>query len=219
MLTTVPYGTQGVVVPSIGISRCWFDDDLETLVYFYGPIAILFICNIGLIASTAWNYKKIEKIALGIQMKSKTETEKKVLPPVEYERQKQTTKNFEEFKTKFSLMTLMCICWIAEILSWKIPPIEIWAFTDVLNSLQGFFIFVIFLSYRKNRKTLKRLHPKLYAFIQPFINILRKIRNFLLPKKSTPSSGEAAGRSREPSISSEYSDLSDNYKPPEPVAA
>lgn len=90
----------------------------------------------------------------------------------------------------------MSSCWVTEVLSWLIPPPELWyvlwilmyskkweflkeysmyfsffllklkekysihrSATDMLNSLQGFFIFVIFVANRSKRKHLKRKFP------------------------------------------------------------
>lgn len=221
--TAVPYGSPGIIKPSLGISSCWFHGDIEILLYFYGPISVLFVFDIVLIASTAWHYRKIEKGALGIMMKSSSSSSEtnENSKPLEYDQQKQTKKNFADFKHMFLLLSLMIFCWITEVLSWKIPPSEIWALTDILNSLQGFFIFVIFLSNRRNRKTLKKRHPRLFSVFEPIKNFFRKLRGlFLRKQKASSSTEDAVGRSREPSVSSEISDLSENIiKPPEPNAS
>ncbi|XP_066989664.1 LOW QUALITY PROTEIN: probable G-protein coupled receptor Mth-like 1 [Macrobrachium rosenbergii] len=242
---TVPIGTPGVIVSLIGISRCWFvtnvilrncdfscitsrvrtltlfppsTGDMELFVYFYGPIAALFLCNIALIISTTYNYMQIEQGALGLAMKAKNESPQGSQPPIEYDRQKQTRKNFAEFKHKFLLLSLMCFCWITEVLSWKIPPPEIWALTDILNSLQGLFIFAIFLTNRRNLKILKARHPRLYSVFRPVKNLFRKLRGVLRKGSKSGNQDDCAGLDKELSISSEFSELSENVKPSDPTA-
>ena len=38
--------------PGFGETSCWFYGDLEILIYFYGPIAILLLVNLALFVST-----------------------------------------------------------------------------------------------------------------------------------------------------------------------
>ncbi|KAG0715129.1 hypothetical protein GWK47_012664 [Chionoecetes opilio] len=67
-----------------------------------------------------------------------------------------------DFKQQFFLLVLMSSCWISEVLSIVIPPMELWAVTDLLNSLQGVFIFFIFVVTRSKRKHLKKKFPLLF---------------------------------------------------------
>lgn len=41
----------------------YFIETMETFLYFYGPIAFLFACNIMFIAHTFWIYRQIERNA------------------------------------------------------------------------------------------------------------------------------------------------------------
>ncbi|XP_047740599.1 uncharacterized protein LOC125179218 [Hyalella azteca] len=46
----------------------------------------------------------------------------------------------------------MTICiWSTEVLSWKIPPKELWDATDLLNTLQGVILLIIFMRAKRKR--------------------------------------------------------------------
>lgn len=42
---------------------------------------------------------------------------------------------YSSFKQQFSLLALMCICWVTEVLSWKVPPSELWWVTLIIHTL------------------------------------------------------------------------------------
>ncbi|CAL4068926.1 unnamed protein product, partial [Meganyctiphanes norvegica] len=58
-----------------------------------------------------------------------------------------------EFWQRFTLFSLMVFCWATEVIAWKVKPEEIWALTDILNALQGIFIFITFIRSSKKRST------------------------------------------------------------------
>lgn len=42
------------------------------------------------------------------------------------------------------LVVVMGVTWIADVLSWAVGgPAEVWYFTDLINCLQGVFIFIV----------------------------------------------------------------------------
>jgi hypothetical protein len=54
------------------------------------------------------------------------------------------------------LIIVMGVPWLFEILSTIFPePKEMWVFTDLINSLQGLFIFIIFVLNRKMISAIK----------------------------------------------------------------
>ncbi|KAG0727848.1 G-protein coupled receptor Mth2 [Chionoecetes opilio] len=65
------------------------------------------------------------------------------------------------FWQRFSLFILMVLCWTTDILSWKIPPRELWILSDFVNSLQGLLVFIIFLSNRKRRELVRNLSKQI----------------------------------------------------------
>lgn len=54
---------------------------------------------------------------------------------------------FSSFKQQFSLLTLMCVCWITEVLSWKIPPPELWLVTLISHTLHTLYITTVEVSF------------------------------------------------------------------------
>ncbi|KAK7024284.1 hypothetical protein SK128_025584 [Halocaridina rubra] len=132
------------LTPGFGVVNCWFHGDLERFLLFYGPIAVLFVGNIVLLCHTTAMLYQAGAAFLFIK--------RKMVPFSSCNRG-----HLDAFWHRFSLFMLMALCWITEILSWKIKPEEIWYLTDYLNTLQGFFVFVIFISYKKKADLVKEL--------------------------------------------------------------
>ncbi|XP_063604652.1 uncharacterized protein LOC134780098 [Penaeus indicus] len=153
-----------LIKPHLGEYKCWFGEDMEKLVFFYLYIAILLFANCLFIGHTYWVKRKMDKTLAALRVDKKGNGEK--TSPVVHSKQNY----YSEFKTKFSLLALMSSCWVADVLSWQIPPPELWALTDTLNTLQGFFIFVIFMQDRQKRQHLKE---KLLNLLRFFENIFK----------------------------------------------
>ncbi|KAK3868173.1 hypothetical protein Pcinc_026416 [Petrolisthes cinctipes] len=184
-----PNDVVGVIKPHLGVSRCWFYDTLETLVYFYGPIAFLFTCNIVFITHTFWIYRQIERNAKVLKNLGgeKASGEGSAEASTTHRTEASTTLRTAEhkyrrrdyvadFKQQFSLLVLMAICWVTEVLSWKIPPFVMWAATDILNTLQGFFVFIIFVANRSKRKHLKKKFPTVFVGVKIVTSVLVKMK-------------------------------------------
>nr|XP_027232012.1 uncharacterized protein LOC113823541 [Penaeus vannamei] len=110
---------------------------MEQLVFFYLYIAILLFANCLFIGHTYLVKRKMDESLAALRGDrdgNGTRTATVVHTKRNY---------YSEFKTKFLLLALMSSCWVTEVLSWQIPPAELWALTDIFNTLQGFFIFVI----------------------------------------------------------------------------
>ncbi|KAH8245356.1 hypothetical protein KR032_009500, partial [Drosophila birchii] len=110
--------------PGFGQLYCWFDNrNLSIFAYFYGPIGLLLCANIALFVSTT------HQLTCGLWKRddAKTSTEKSALGRV-----------------CLKLVVVMGLTWIAEILSWVVGgPHGAWFFTDLINALQGVFIFIV----------------------------------------------------------------------------
>lgn len=110
--------------PGFGQLFCWFDNrNLSIFAYFYGPIGLLLCANIALFVSTT------HQLTCGLWKRddAKTSTEKSALGRV-----------------CLKLVVVMGLTWIAEILSWLVGgPHGAWFFTDLINALQGVFIFIV----------------------------------------------------------------------------
>ncbi|XP_066958761.1 probable G-protein coupled receptor Mth-like 1 [Macrobrachium rosenbergii] len=137
---------QTILRPGFGIKSCWFLGDIERLAFFYVWIGALFLGNIFLLANTAFMLHQTGAILLSGKKKSVFE---------EDGNHASNRRNVNKFWQSFSLFALMVLCWITEILSWKIPPKSLWVPTDIINTLQGFFIFLLFLKNKTKREILK----------------------------------------------------------------
>ncbi|XP_037779957.1 uncharacterized protein LOC119576371 [Penaeus monodon] len=162
-----------LIKPHLGQYKCWFGEDMEQLVFFYLYIAILLFANCLFIGHTYWVKRKMDESLAALRADKKGNGEK-TTPVVHSKRN-----YYSEFKTKFLLLALMSSCWVAEVLSWQIPPAELWALTDIFNTLQGFFIFVIFMQDRQKRQHLKEKFPNLFRIFKNIFLTFSKLKHFL----------------------------------------
>ncbi|XP_032664930.1 uncharacterized protein LOC116841284 isoform X2 [Odontomachus brunneus] len=128
----VPDIPETLIKPGFGTIRCWFSTNEARSLYFYLPMSITVICNIFLFISTALKIVRYQKETTAQQLKSLES--------------KRHTDNKQWFLLYLKLFIVMGINWSMEILSWLFdskPPV-VWYVTDLINSLQGLFIFIIF---------------------------------------------------------------------------
>ncbi|KAL5291400.1 hypothetical protein ACFFRR_010666 [Megaselia abdita] len=112
-----------ILRPRFGEVRCWFVDDLAILAYFFGPVGVLLIINILLFLSTA------RQLTCGLW---------------KHDDVKSTSERAALGKVCIKLVIVMGITWIADLVSWIVKgPQAIWYVTDVINALQGVFIFIV----------------------------------------------------------------------------
>ncbi|XP_047476924.1 probable G-protein coupled receptor Mth-like 3 isoform X1 [Penaeus chinensis] len=130
--------------PGFGLESCWFSGDYELLSYFYGLVGLLFLLNMILLGHTlAMLFQAGGVFTHCCSRKTSSLTA--------FNRS-----HLDAFWQRFSLFCLMALCWVTEILSWKIYPQEMWIPTDFINSLQGFIVFVIFMRSRKKREIVRQ---------------------------------------------------------------
>ncbi|XP_058453499.1 probable G-protein coupled receptor Mth-like 1 isoform X1 [Malaya genurostris] len=124
--------------PRFGERTCWFYGDMEILTYFFGPVGILLCINLLLFASTA------RQLTCGLWKRDdvKSTTERK-------------TKKYRGLVSSPSysaalgrvcmkLVVVMGVTWVADVASWVFGgPDYIWLVTDLINALQGVFIFIV----------------------------------------------------------------------------
>ncbi|CAL4094490.1 unnamed protein product [Meganyctiphanes norvegica] len=171
----------GLVHPGIGLGRCWFKSNKELMAYYEGPIAVLFLMNFLFIAITYHYFKIICQEDLN-----------SANGPSEY--------TIAGFWQQFYLLILVAGLWLTEILSFSTKyffpnsPEELWAPTDIMNSLQGVLVFFVFLTHHRKRALLKEKLPELLEFTNVWINHTREAqreinhRNNMFSMNLSPSS-------------------------------
>nr|XP_029719926.1 probable G-protein coupled receptor Mth-like 1 isoform X2 [Aedes albopictus] len=124
ILDNLPDSDAAYLRPRFGEHKCWFrDDDLEILTYFYGPVGILLFINLLLFASTA------RQLTCGLWKRDDV---------------KSTTERAALGRVCMKLVVVMGITWVADVASWVFKgPYYIWLVTDLINALQGVFIFIV----------------------------------------------------------------------------
>ncbi|XP_071447323.1 probable G-protein coupled receptor Mth-like 3 [Hetaerina americana] len=107
--------------PNFGLSKCWFEGDKETWAYFYAPISILLACNVIFFLMTTLRLWR---------------SGDNTVPGVRASRYK--------CLLYLSVFMIMGILWIFEVISFLCKGMEDWwRLTDILNCLQGVYIFLI----------------------------------------------------------------------------
>ncbi|XP_073829538.1 adhesion G-protein coupled receptor methuselah-like 1 [Musca autumnalis] len=110
--------------PGFGEKVCWFNrENLPIFAYFYGPVGILLSINIMLFISTT------HQLTCGLWKRDDV---------------KSTTEKTALGKVCLKLVVVMGVTWIVEVISWLVGgPDDIWFVTDLVNALQGVFIFLV----------------------------------------------------------------------------
>ncbi|CAD6219704.1 GSCOCG00011523001-RA-CDS [Cotesia congregata] len=123
--------------PRFGEKMCWFYGDTEILAYFFGPIGVLLIINVIFFIATA------RELTCGLW---------------KGEFVKSTTERAALGRVCLKLVIVMGVTWVADIISWAVGgPNYLWYFTDLLNALQGLFIFIVVGWQPQVRAGLKKL--------------------------------------------------------------
>ncbi|KAL1132465.1 hypothetical protein AAG570_010420 [Ranatra chinensis] len=122
--------------PDMGLKNCFFETSEATWLYFYGPMTVLIFANLVMFAITA------RRIFVHRR-------ETSVLKSGDSKRHNNDKESFR-FNLYLKLFVVMGINWVMELVSWVVKgPQQIWYLTDITNTLQGVFIFVIFVCKRR----------------------------------------------------------------------
>jgi len=108
----------------------WFQEKSSCMIFFYTPIIIILVENLIFFLLTIVN---IRRASSGTDMVNKRISRKLL-------------------KVYLKLFLVMGIFWIAEVISWFAQDKtddSVWYFTDILNSLQGVFIFIVYVCKKK----------------------------------------------------------------------
>ncbi|XP_052753410.1 probable G-protein coupled receptor Mth-like 1 [Galleria mellonella] len=109
--------------PRFAVQRCWFYGDMEILVYFFGPVGVLLLVNLALFISTT------RQLTCGLWRRDEV---------------KSTSERAALGRVCAKLVVVMGVTWGADVVSWAAGgPDYVWYATDLLNALQGVFIFLV----------------------------------------------------------------------------
>ncbi|XP_072943482.1 probable G-protein coupled receptor Mth-like 1 [Epargyreus clarus] len=118
-----PDAAPGVLRPGFAVQRCWFYGDMEILAYFFGPVGVLLLVNLALFVSTT------RQLTCGLWRRDEV---------------KSTSERAALGRVCAKLVVVMGVTWGADVISWAAGgPEYVWYATDLLNALQGVFIFLV----------------------------------------------------------------------------
>ncbi|CAF4842936.1 unnamed protein product [Pieris macdunnoughi] len=118
-----PAAAPHLLRPRFAVQRCWFYGDMEILVYFFGPVGVLLLVNLALFVSTT------RQLTCGLWRRDEV---------------KSTSERAALGRVCAKLVVVMGVTWGADVVSWAAGgPEYVWYATDLLNALQGVFIFLV----------------------------------------------------------------------------
>ncbi|XP_071446816.1 G-protein coupled receptor Mth2-like [Hetaerina americana] len=155
---------------------CWFNSDSSRIAYFIAPVGVIIACNIVLFVLTALKIYRLKR-------------ETRVLKKGDSRRHQQDgDDNNQRFKLYLKLFIVMGVNWALEIISWIVGGDCYWIPFDLLNTMQGLFVFFIFVwKVKIRRKLAKSLCPRLAAKLK-FMVPTTTLNSDRRPSGSTASS-------------------------------
>ncbi|XP_063239036.1 probable G-protein coupled receptor Mth-like 1 [Bacillus rossius redtenbacheri] len=122
LVDNLPAEYGSLLRPRFGRHSCWFYGDKEILAYFYAPVGVLLLMNLLLFAATA------RELTCGLWRGDvNSSSERSTLGRV-----------------CLKLVIVMGLTWLADVVSWAAGgPSYLWYLPDVVNTLQGVFIFAV----------------------------------------------------------------------------
>ncbi|XP_064122162.1 uncharacterized protein LOC135226482 [Macrobrachium nipponense] len=142
MQSLPPEASDRMITPGFGKESCWYEDQLAQFLYLYLAIATLNILSLCMLGHVIYLLCLAEPGMECCHQKRKA--------PRAFNR-----KHLSIFRQRLSLFVVMTFCWFTEVLSLKIPPMDAWVVTDLLNTLQGVIVFLIFLLSKQKRQLVK----------------------------------------------------------------
>ncbi|KAF6206877.1 hypothetical protein GE061_018113 [Apolygus lucorum] len=124
--------------PAMGLDKCFFRGRIAGWTYFYGPMAVILLMNCLLFAITAFHLYRHRRDACVLKRGDS--------------RRHGPGSDKERFNLYLKLFLVMGINWLSEVVSFtfhKDVPKYLWYLTDITNTLQGVFIFLIFVWKRR----------------------------------------------------------------------
>lgn len=126
--------------PRVGEDKCFFKEKGATWIYFYLPMALIILSNIILFGVTAYRIWSHRREAAVLKRGDS--------------RKHDSTNDKERFTLYLKLFIVMGINWVMELLSSiaEGAPNYLWYIPDFTNTLQGLFIFLIFVWKKRVRR-------------------------------------------------------------------
>ncbi|XP_076036683.1 putative G-protein coupled receptor Mth-like 1 [Oratosquilla oratoria] len=144
----------GYIRPDFGHHNCFLTDTMAVLLYFHGPMALQLIACLVFLILAFPKLKKLSKAGATTGAHCRVfDQEVTITTDTSALFDEEEVKNMDVMlRHRIILFTVMVICWIFEIVSERVGPRNIWIVTDILNSLQGFFVFIIFILNQRKRE-------------------------------------------------------------------
>jgi G protein-coupled receptor Mth (Methuselah protein) len=124
--------------PNMGVNRCWIEPKhLVEFIYVYFPISIILVINVVFFSMTARNIFRIQKETSVVRSSGS---------------QKHSKIDADKDRFFLRLFIIMGASWCMESVSWAFESYWNFYISDILNCLQGFIIFLLFVWKPKVRK-------------------------------------------------------------------
>ncbi|CAH0715419.1 unnamed protein product, partial [Brenthis ino] len=133
-----------VITPGFGSVRCWFDNWLSELVYFFIPVFVLVVCNSVFFTITAYRIRSIRQ-------------ETAILKGAESSRSDKLQKDKQRYGLYLKLFVVMGVNWSIEVISFAVGGSNwYWIVVDLSNIALGIYIFFIFVWKNKVRNLIRK---------------------------------------------------------------
>lgn len=178
----------------VTMSSCWFHGEAEFWTYFSGIILVLVVINLFFF------------IHVAITLARKLKQRQTLFDSNESRSSNANKKNKEQVWLFVRLFIVMGVVWVAEIVSaLHRGSCSYWVLTDILNSLQGVFIFAVAVCNKDNIKKIKHSWKSRYTTVRSKVGTLRGTRpseTTNRAKRFTDLSVAASEASRKTSVTS-----------------
>jgi len=169
----VPQDQTGVVHPRIAEGRCWYAGTLEVVLYFYLPILVLVVTSAVATGMTLWHYCTMSRETIKMSGLGEEQPDANSNTTKHESDTQEIINSFNytyEIRQHSILVGVAIFFWITEGLSMKIEPVDIWSLADIINSLYGLNVLLIFVLNPNKRK-----HIHLYNLKSSFMIKAKKI--------------------------------------------
>ncbi|CAB3236733.1 unnamed protein product [Arctia plantaginis] len=165
--------------PNFGVKGCWFKTDQAALPYFYGPVALILCSNLVIFILTSRAFAvhytldlmhsdfstSDDWVRLSTVLGQPVPVSEQTSSPPRDEPVK-VNPRLKKYKKLFRmcclLSVIMGLSWVLEVVSWAVgagdSAVSVWSVFDLINALQGVFIFAIFVCQQPVRSLVKSSH-------------------------------------------------------------